>query len=144
MIEASAVQDRLALFLEHLRRERFLFNEQTIRTAVASRRQFQLIDVESTLKLDLYPRELVPGVLDRAAQIEIMLGLLLPVSSRPDLVLSKLIWISMGSHKSRRDLKQIMLRADADETALAHSLASQMNLRTLLDEVLAEPDEIDA
>jgi hypothetical protein len=39
-----------------------------------------------------------------------MPGLTLPVASRPDLVLSKLIWISKGSHKSRRDLRQIMLR----------------------------------
>ena len=72
-----------------------------------------------------------------------MPGLTLPVASRPDLVLSKLIWISKGSHKSRRDLRQIMLRVSEVETATIHSLAEQTGLRVLLDEVLSESDEIE-
>ena len=143
VIEGIAIQERLELFLTQLRQEKFLYNEQTVRTAVASRRQFQLLDTGSSLKLDLYPRELVPGALDRAAQVEIMPGLMLPVASRPDLVLSKLIWISKGSHKSRRDLRQIMLRVSEVETAMIHSFTEQTGLRVLLDEVLTESDEIE-
>jgi hypothetical protein len=143
VIEGIAIQERLELFLAQLRQEKFLYNEQTVRTAVASRRQFQLLDTGSSLKLDLYPRELVPGALDRAVQVEIMPGLTLPVASRPDLVLSKLIWISKGSHKSRRDLRQIMLRVNTAETATIHSLAEQVGLRVLLDETLSEIDEVE-
>ncbi|MFN9271399.1 MAG: nucleotidyl transferase AbiEii/AbiGii toxin family protein [Planctomycetaceae bacterium] len=142
VIEGIAIQERLELFLAQLRQEKFLYNEQTVRTAVASRRQFQLLDTGSSLKLDLYPRELVPGALDRAVQVEIMPGLTLPVASRPDLVLSKLIWISKGSHKSRRDLRQIMLRVNTAETATIHFLAEQAGLRVLLDETLSEIDEV--
>lgn len=144
VIEATAIQERLEQFIAQLRREKFLYNEQTVRTAVAAGRQFQLLDTGSSLKLDLYPRELVPGALDRAVQVEIMPGLTLPMASRPDLVLSKLIWISKGSHKSRRDLRQIMLRVNADEAELVHRLANQMNLNALFNEVLSESDEIDA
>ena len=72
-----------------------------------------------------------------------MPGLTLPVASRSDLVLSKLIWISKGSHKSRRDLRQIMLRVSEAATATIHSLAEQTGLRVLLDEVLGESDEIE-
>ncbi|MFN5300540.1 MAG: hypothetical protein ACK5HA_19880, partial [Planctomycetaceae bacterium] len=61
---------------------------------------------------------------------------------RPDLVLSKLIWISKGSHKSRRDLRQIMLRVNTAETATIHFLAEQAGLRVLLDETLSEIDEV--
>lgn len=143
VIEGIAIQERLELFLTQLRQENFLYNEQTVRTAVASRRQFQLLDTGSSFKLDLYPRELVSGALDRAVQVEIMPGLTLPVASRPDLVLSKLIWISKGSHKSRRDLRQIMLRVSETETATIHSLTEQTGLRVLLDEVLRESDEIE-
>ena len=143
VIEGIAIQERLELFLAQLRQEKFLYNEQTVRTAVASRRQFQLLDTGSSLKLDLYPRELVPGALDRAVQVEIMPGLTLPVASRPDLVLSKLIWISKGSHKSRRDLRQIMLRVNTAETATIHFLAEQAGLRVLLDETLSEIDEVE-
>lgn len=144
VIDVEAITARRSEFISELNREQFLFNEETIRHAVKTERQFQLIDIQSTLKLDLYPRELVPGGLDRSVAIEILPGLRLPVASRPDLVLSKLIWISKGSHKSRRDVKQIMLRANVAETALVQQFADEMNLRTLLEEVLAEPDEIDA
>lgn len=143
VIEATAIQERLEQFVVQLRQEKFLYNEQTVRSAVAAGRQFQLLDTGSSLKLDLYPRELVSGALDRAVQVEIMPGLTLPVASRPDLVLSKLIWISKGSHKSRRDLRQIMLRVSEVETATIHSLAEQTGLRVLLDEILSESDEIE-
>ena len=143
VIEGIAIQERLEQFVAQLRQEKFLYNEQTVRSAVAAGRQFQLLDTGSSLKLDLYPRELVSGALDRAVQVEIMPGLTLPVASRPDLVLSKLIWISKGSHKSRRDLRQIMLRVSEVETATIHSLAEQTGLRVLLDEILSESDEIE-
>lgn len=144
LVDAVALKAQMAEFLGTLQGAGFLFNEQTIREAVASGRQFQLIDTASTLKLDLYPRELVPGELNRAGPIEIAPGLSLPIASRPDLVISKLIWISKGSHKSRRDVKQIMLRVTDSERELIGELADQMQLQALLDEVLAEPDEIDA
>lgn len=144
VVEAIALRDRLEMFIDHLTCESFLFNANTIQNAVDTGRQFQLIDINSTLKLDMYPRELVAGGLDRAILIEVLPELELPVASRADLVISKLIWISKGSHKSRRDVKQIMLRASPTDTALVHELADQMHLRSLLGEVLAEPDEIDA
>ncbi len=144
VIDPVAIRQKLSTFVEHLQRERFLFNEQTIRTAVASGRQFQLMDVESTLKLGLYPRELVASELGRAVLITILPGLVLPVVSRADFVVSKLIWIRKGNHKSRRDVKQIILRVTETETTVIHAVAARMHLRTLLDEVLAEPDEIDA
>jgi hypothetical protein len=122
----------------------FLFSEATIRQAVKSGRQFQLIDLVSTFKLDLYPRELIAGELGRAVEIEIMSGLSLPIVSIPDLIASKLVWISKGSHKSRRDVKMLMRQASEDAAKLAREFAEQLGQLELLDEVLAEPDEIDA
>lgn len=144
VVDSAPLRAKLPLFFEEARHNRFLFTEQTICESLALGRQFQLIDVESTLKIDMYPRELVPGALDRAAEIEVAPGMHMPVASRPDLILSKLIWIKLGSHKSRRDVKQIMQRVTQSEKTLLYDLARQLNLRTLLDEVLAEPDEIDA
>jgi Nucleotidyl transferase AbiEii toxin, Type IV TA system len=144
VVEVDALRDCLPQFLDLVKQDRFLFNENTIRQAIVSQRQFQLIDVASTMKLDIYPKELVPGGFERAIMIELMPGLSLPVASRPDLVISKLIWISKGSHKSRRDVRQIMLRASGPELEMVSDFADRMSLRSLLDEVLAEPDEIDA
>lgn len=143
VVDGERLEESLQTLLPELKQQQFLLNEDAIRTAIRSRRQFQLIDLVSALKLDFYPRELVAGNFDRAAEIEIMPGLRLPVSSIPDLVASKLVWISKGSHKSRRDVKMLMRQSSAAEAALAREFAERLQLEALLDEVLAEPDEID-
>ena len=108
------------------------------------RGMFQLFDKIEALKLDLYPRELVPGELQRSVVVEIFEGVRLPVVSRADAALSKLIWISKGSHKSRRDVRNIYRTAHEADRALIRERATQLNLIALLDEVLAESDEIDS
>ena len=49
-----------------------------------------------------------------------------------------------GSHRSRRDLHRILAGATLDELAIVRRTAGEMNLADLLDDVLAEQDEIDA
>jgi hypothetical protein len=144
VVEGASLAECLPAFLVLLERNQFLFNETTIRDALANSRQFQLIDIDLALKFDLYPTDLVPGAIERAVEMEVYPQFRLPVASRVDLAISKLIWIGKGSSKSRRDLKQILLRASAEETAGVRELAAKLSLEALLDEVLAEPDEIDA
>lgn len=121
----------------------YLLEPDVVRNAVLQGRQFQLFHKRESLKVDLYPRELVPGELDRAEWVEIFPGVRLPVVSLADLAASKLIWISKGSHKNRRDLRQLMRRIDAQGAAEVQVLAAKMDLHVLLDEVLTERDEID-
>jgi hypothetical protein len=144
VVDVERLRQCLPQLLPQLKQGQFLLNEETIREAARSQRQFQLIDTVSTFKVDLYPRELVPGQFDRAVEIEIMPDLRMPVSSRPDLIASKLVWISKGSHKSRRDVKWLMRGATEAEEALAREFVDGLGLAGLLEEVLAEPDEIDA
>ncbi len=144
VLDGVSLSECLPAFLTLANRNRFLLNEAVVRDALKTHRQFQLIDMDLVLKIDLYPNDLVPGALDRAVELELFPQVLLPVASRADLALSKLIWISKGSHKSRRDLRQILLRATVDEHEQVRSLALQVELLPLLDEVLAESDEIDA
>ena len=103
---------------------------------------FQLLDVIETLKLDIYPRELIPGELDRSVLREVFEGEMLPVASCPDVATSKLIWISKGSHKSRRDLRQIVRVASEPDRHRIEDSSAQLGLAALLEEVLGEPDEI--
>lgn len=143
VVDVERLRECLPDLLALLKQGRFLLNEQTIRQAIQSQRQFQLIDLVSTFKLDLYPRELLAGQLDRAVEIEIMPGLRLPVASVPDLIAAKLVWISKGSHKSRRDVRWLMRGASDEEQALTREFAAGLGLADLLTEVLAEPDELD-
>jgi len=103
---------------------------------------FQLLDDVESMMLDLYPRELIPGELSRSVTAEVFEGEELPIASRAAAAMSKLIWISKGSHKSRRDFRQLLRLATTSDRQLIDRLAAQLRLTTLLAQVLAESDEI--
>ncbi|MCP4783951.1 MAG: hypothetical protein GY903_22650 [Fuerstiella sp.] len=142
VIDNAAVADRLKEFLVSLQESDFQYSGESIRGAVARRKMFQLLDTVETLKLDIYPRELIPGELGRSVTIEVFEGLRLPIVSHVDAVVSKLAWISRGSHKSRRDVRQLWRVADVQQQHAIQELAAGLELSGLLVEVLAEPDEI--
>lgn len=129
-------------FLESLGESDFIFDEKSIRSAVSDHGMFQLLDSVESLKLDIYPREMIPGELKRSVLAEIFEGERLPIASRADSAVSKLVWVSKGSHKSRRDLRQIFRTAKAADRQLIRELAGRVQLESLLDEVLDEPDEV--
>jgi hypothetical protein len=120
----------------------YFADEQGIRNAIHGGKPFQLLDQVEVLKLDVYPRELVPGELSRSVLAEVFPGSSIAIVSRPDAALSKLIWIKRGSHKSRHDLRQIVRRLSEEENIFLRSQALQLELTDLLDSVLAESDEL--
>lgn len=64
-----------------------------------------------------------------------------PIAGRSDAALSKLIWASKGSPKSRRDLRQILRGASPGELATVRRTATGMGLLELLERILSEPEE---
>ncbi len=94
------------------------------------------------MKLDIYPRELIPGELQRSEMMELFAGVFLPVVSRCDAALSKLIWIEKGSQRSRRDLRSIFRSSSERQQADIRAKAAEIRLTALLDRVLCESDEI--
>lgn len=120
----------------------YFADEQGIRNAIHSGKPFQLLDQVEVLKLDVYPRELVPGELSRSVLAEVFPGSSIAIVSRPDAALSKLIWIKRGSHKSRHDLRRIVRRLSEEENVFLRTQALQLELTDLLDSVLAESDEL--
>lgn len=142
VIDNQAVTNALDAFVASLRNTGFIFDDHTLRDAIASRGMFQLFDQVEALKLDIYPRELIPGELSRSQVVEVFEGMHLPVVSRADAAVSKLVWTSKGSHKSRKDLRRIFDAAAEDDRKLIRALAQQLELGALLEEVLREPDEL--
>ena len=104
---------------------------------------FQLLEPDEVVKLDIYTRCLIPGELDRSVRVEIFPGMSVPLVARADAALSKLVWISRGSHRSRRDLRWILAGASPEEQATMRRTAQGMGLGELLDRVLEESDEIE-
>lgn len=142
VVENQSMSSRLNEFMGSCADAGFLLDEKTVRQAVDRKGMFQLLDLESSLKLDIYPRELIDGELNRSQPFEIFEGMLLPIVSRCDAAASKLIWISKGSHKSRSDLRNLYDSGlDSDRETIRY-LAEQLGHLQLLQEVLKEQDDI--
>lgn len=142
VVENATLAQEIDEFLKRLTPTDLLFEEKAIRSALKRNGMFRLYDTAESLKLDIYARELIPGELNRSVHHEVFEGVSLPIVSLADAAASKLVWISKGSHKSRRDLRQLMRRANDGDKQAVSSTADQFGLTSLLHEVLDEPDEI--
>jgi len=92
------------------------------------------------IKIDFHVGEAIPGELDRSISREFFPGISIPFVSKEDAILSKLLWIKKGSHKSRQDVA-IMLRTPTplDREALEQRAIS-LGVYDLLQELRAEPE----
>ena len=142
VVSPDVAKRRIEDLIQQFASSDFLFTETVVRQAVETGDLFQLLDKSESLKLDIYPRELIPGELQRSVQMELFEGVMLPVVCQTDAALSKLIWIDKGSQRSRRDLRGIFRNCDSPQQSHIRQRATQMNLLALLEEVLSEPDEI--
>lgn len=143
VIDNEALSATIDGFLDSLAASDFEYSEPVVRQAVAEKGLFQLFDRVEVLKLDVYPREGVPGELERTVEVPILGSSPLPFASREDTIVAKLIWINKGSHKSRRDVRVLYRNTDAAQQAFVAQMAEGFGLTGLLAEVLAEPNEIE-
>lgn len=141
VIDPDAASRHIEGLMQALRASRFLFDEQTFCNAVNTGGMFQLLDEEVLLKLDVYVREMIPGELDRSVVKEVFPGRSMPIVSLVDAVISKLVWVRKGSHKSRRDLRILFKTCSRSQQEEVENHACKLNLHELLAEVLGEPDE---
>ena len=143
VVDRNQLLPRFDEFVINVEQEKFTFEKTAVRTAISNAKAFQLLDIERILKIDVYPRELIAGELDRTVKLHIFEGTSVPVVALADLILSKLIWISRGSGKSRTDLRWLWQHSTDFEQKEIRSYAGHHGLTRLLDEVLGESDEID-
>lgn len=142
VVDNSAIAASLEQFIAAASQAGFMFDAKAIRGAVAERSMFQLFDLAEALKIDVYPRELIPGELARSTRLELFEGMMIPVVSRPDAAASKLAWAAKGSHKSRRDVRHMLRQMPAADQAEFTRLVMLLGLDRLLGEILDEADEI--
>ena len=142
VVSPEVARHRVDDLVDHLASSDFLFTESAARQAVQAGSLFQLLDKSESLKLDIYPRELIPGELQRSQTLELFAGVFLPVVSRVDAAISKLIWIDKGSQRSRRDFRSIFSNCDERQQTDVRNQAAGLHLGELLGKVLAESDEI--
>ena len=75
VVENAAIARAIEPFIAAASQAGFLLDVESVRRAVADKSMFQLFDMAEALKIDIYPRELVPGELDRS-ELDRLAGLL--------------------------------------------------------------------
>lgn len=120
---------------------KFIVDSNVIRDAVRDRNMFQALHEETMIKVDFHVGEAVEGELDRSTVEEILLGITIPIVSKEDAILSKLLWINKGSHKSRQDIKGMLLRKGEMDLQYIHTQALALRVEHILKELQSELKE---
>jgi hypothetical protein len=68
VLRQEAIANCLPMFLAALSQSDFIFDQSGVSTAIKSKKMFQLFDSAESLKLNVYPRELIPGELARSSR----------------------------------------------------------------------------
>ena len=71
VIENAKSLAKLDLLIGDLDQSDFIFSADSIREAVKVKSMFQLFDSVESLKLDIYPQEMIDGELSRSQKVEI-------------------------------------------------------------------------
>ncbi len=90
------------------------------------------------IKVDFHVGEAITGELNRSQTEEILSGVVVPIVSKEDAILSKLIWIHKGSHKSRHDVKSMLRRMRSINEDYLLTQAVHLGVHTILAELRAE------
>jgi hypothetical protein len=122
--ETKALLDRLS--------SGYLVSEEAAFEAIKSHGLFQAIDEESLVKIDFHVGEKIPGELGRSTRREVLPGLVAPLVSKEDAILSKLLWIQQGSYKARHDVKMMLKREEELDRGILHQRAVTLGLHDLL------------
>lgn len=116
----------------------FIVDRGAIEDAVRRKSIFKALHEETMIKVDFHVGEAINGELDRSHREEILSGVVVPLVSKEDAILSKLIWISKGSNKSRHDVKTMLKRSGKIDAEYLHSQAYQLGVYNILNELRAE------
>jgi len=141
VVDCASRGTTAATFVDALSEE-FLLSEEAVIEAVRTGQMFQAIHRETVMKVDFHTRPRIPGELDRSVKRQFMEGLEVPVVSKEDAVLSKLLWIQQGSEKSRQDVLGILMSPGDIDTAYLGEAARDLGVHQLLTELqdLADPN----
>ena len=123
--------------------EQFHVNLAACREALLHKTLFQAIDKENLFKVDFHVSELLPRQFERCIAQELATGRIVPMVSPEDSILSKLLWINMGSDRSRRDVVGILKMQKKLDTQYLETTAEELGIKHILDELktLAESND---
>ena len=113
----------------------FLVNEASVREAIDRGAMFQALDQETMVKADFHAGELIRGELERSVRRELFEGVVVPLVSKEDAILSKLVWIREGSDRSRTDVLGMLLDSMPFDLDFVRARAEELGCGVILGEL---------
>jgi uncharacterized protein (DUF1330 family) len=141
VVEMDACKDRQSLFQE-LKKD-FYVDQGAFNEAIQMKSMFQVLDMNSMLRADIYTASVLPCRFERVVKTEVVDGVLLPISSPEDAILSKLHWIQLGSGRSRKDVVAMLRVQENLDNDYLEATAEQLGVKPMLDELRKIADGYD-
>jgi len=113
----------------------FFFSIEGCREAIEEQSMFQAIDKETMFKVDFHLSDIVPGSCDRRHEVKIPTGRTVPMVTPEDSILSKLVWIKLGSGRSRKDVVAMLRVQENLDNEYLEATAEQLGVKPILDEL---------
>ena len=121
----------------------FYFSAEACREAIDDQTMFQAIDKETMFKVDFHLSDIVPGSCERKRNVRIPTGRIVPMVTPEDSILSKLVWIKLGSGRSRKDVVAVLRVQDHLDNDYLEKTAEQLGVKAILDELWQIADSYD-
>jgi len=141
VVDMDACRNRLSLF-QDLESE-FYVDRGAFDEAIQMKSMFQVLDMDSMLRADIYTASLLPDRFENIVNVEIVDGVSLPISSPEDAILSKLHWIKLGSGRSRKDVVAMLRVQENLDNDYLEKTAEQLGVKAILDELRQIADNYD-
>ena len=122
-------------------RDSFHHDEDDIREGVRRQGLFQLLDLDTMVKIDFHVGEAIPGELSRSREETVLGGATIPLPTPEDTILSKLLWLKKGSFKSREDVIGILSIQKHLDFAYLSEMSRSLGVEDLFIEVRREAEE---
>lgn len=121
--------------------EEFIVESDAVDDAVSRRAMFQAIHRTMLIKADFHVGERIEGELQRSILRTLFQDLALPMVSKEDAILSKLIWTKEGSGKSRQDVLGMLLDPSPLDMDVVRKRARGLGCAQILEEIERQAKE---
>ena len=141
VIDFSKCKNRNALFAD-LKSELYV-DRQAFDEAIQTNSMFQVLDIESVLRADIYVKSVLSKFPQNVSWVNLAGDFLLPICSPEDSILSKLVWIKLGSDRSRKDVIAMLRVQQNLDLEYLEKPAEELEVAGLLKELRIQADSYD-
>jgi len=123
--------------------EEFFFDRSLCLEGITEHTIFQALDKETSFKVDFHLSEIVPGACERRIMVTTPAGITVPMVTPEDSILSKLVWIKLGSDRSRKDVIAMLRVQQNLDLEYLEKTAEELEVAGLLKELRIQADSYD-